>query len=589
MRLGTVCSGIGAPEAATAPLGWHAVWTSEIDPFACAVLAHHWPNATNHGDLTKLDTDKLEPIDVLIGGTPCQGFSVAGKRGGLDDPRSQLVWHFLRVADALRPRWLVWENVPGAMSTDGGRDFGAVVGALVERGYGVCWRILDAQFAGVPQRRRRIFLVGYLGDWRPAAAVLLERHSLQGNPPPSREARQDVAGSLSSRATAGGGLRTDLELGGGLQAVAPLRTRPYADNASQESQLVAYQCQGSNVGEMGTLRAGNGNETGGVPFVTHTLRGEGFDASEDGTGRGVPLVSHCPNAKGGAGRIDGESETFVPVAFTCKQDGGDYGDVAPTLKAQAHADSHANGGGQVAVVFTGRTIQPETRDELYDNAKETGPVKALRVLREAVEEKTLCEWCVGIVAAFWPQEVLRSNLHGFGLRRKTQPERGLVNVSLSRSQAGSSWTVLDLWQAGCDGCPPQGWKPSQQLAGELGAYLSQLPYSPSPAESFMRDMWQAAEGSRLLRQAFATIQEIRRSNAVKGESAHSGFAVRRLVPAETEALQGFPRGYTDVLYRGKPAADGPRYRALGNSMAVPVIRWIAERIERVDALIGGAA
>ena len=157
-------------------------------------------------------------IDLLAGGTPCQSFSVAGKRTGLDDPRGNLTIEFARLAGRLRPLWLVWENVPGVLSIDDGRTFGAFLGMLVELGYGIAYRILDAQYFGVPQRRRRVFVVGHSGDWRAAAAVLLERSSLSGYPPPRREARKDLAPSLSARTHGGGGLGTDFDLDGGLIA-----------------------------------------------------------------------------------------------------------------------------------------------------------------------------------------------------------------------------------------------------------------------------------------------------------------------------------------------------------------------------------
>jgi DNA (cytosine-5)-methyltransferase 1 len=132
------------------------------------------------------------PIDLLVGGTPCQSFSVAGLRKGLADPRGNLMLTFLSIADKLRPKWIVWENVPGVLSSNGGKDFGTFLGALGELGYGFAYRVLDAQYFGVAQRRRRVFVVGYLGDWRVAAAVLFERESLQGDIKPSRKKREEV-------------------------------------------------------------------------------------------------------------------------------------------------------------------------------------------------------------------------------------------------------------------------------------------------------------------------------------------------------------------------------------------------------------
>jgi DNA (cytosine-5)-methyltransferase 1 len=182
MRFGSVCSGIEAASVAWHPLGWRASFLSEIEAFPRAVLTHHYPEVPLHGDFTSIKDGEYEPIDLLVGGTPCQSFSVAGLRGGLADDRGNLALEYLRLADRLRPRWLVWENVPGVLSSNGGRDFGSILGGLVELGYGFAYRVLDAKHFGVPQQRRRVFVIGRLGDWRAAAAVLFERSSLSGLP-----------------------------------------------------------------------------------------------------------------------------------------------------------------------------------------------------------------------------------------------------------------------------------------------------------------------------------------------------------------------------------------------------------------------
>ena len=196
MKYGSVCSGIEAASVAWHPLGWEAQWFSEIEAFPSAVLAHRFPNVPNLGDMTKLhenETFRQSTIDVLVGGTPCQSFSVAGLRKGLDDPRGNLMLTFLNLAGRKRPTWVVWENVPGVLSSNEGRDFGTFLSGLAELGYGFAYRVLDAQYFGVAQRRRRVFVVGHLGDWRPAAAVLFERHSLSGHPAPRREKREGAA------------------------------------------------------------------------------------------------------------------------------------------------------------------------------------------------------------------------------------------------------------------------------------------------------------------------------------------------------------------------------------------------------------
>lgn len=201
MRYASVCSGVEAASLAWMPLGWEVVWFSEIEPFPCAVLKERFPGVSNLGDMTKIDGEKYAgTVDLLVGGTPCQGFSVAGKQGGLDDPRSALCLSYCRLLETMRPRWFVWENVPGVFSTNGGEDFRAFLRKIDEIGYSCAWRVLDAQYVrvdgyprAVPQRRRRVFVVGYIGDWRYPASVLFEPGCLPGNTPPRRIKGEGVA------------------------------------------------------------------------------------------------------------------------------------------------------------------------------------------------------------------------------------------------------------------------------------------------------------------------------------------------------------------------------------------------------------
>jgi DNA (cytosine-5)-methyltransferase 1 len=233
MKYGSVCSGIEAASVAWHPLGWRASFLSEIEAFPRAVLSHHYPEVPLHGDFTTIRKDQYEPIDLLVGGTPCQSFSIAGLRGGLADDRGNLALEYLKLAQRTRPRWLVWENVPGVLSSAGGRDFGAILGGMVELGYGLAYRVLDAQHLrvdgfgrAVPQRRRRVFVVGHLGDWRRAAAVLFERESLSGNSAPRREAGEGIA----ERAKDGPGDRRWPAL------VAPTLNAAYGDKMGLEDQ-----------------------------------------------------------------------------------------------------------------------------------------------------------------------------------------------------------------------------------------------------------------------------------------------------------------------------------------------------------------
>jgi DNA (cytosine-5)-methyltransferase 1 len=218
MKYLSVCSGIEAATSAWHHLGWEPVAFSEIEPFPSAVLKHHYPNVPNWGDMTQYKNWPDATIDLLVGGTPCQSFSVAGLRKGLEDPRGNLMLTFLGIADRYQPRYIVWENVPGVLSSNGGKDFGSFLGALGELGYGWAYRVLDAQWFGVAQRRRRVFVVGCLGDQRRAGEVLFESESVSRNTPPSRAKGQgataDAQGSVGSSSAHAFKVRGGCEGGG---------------------------------------------------------------------------------------------------------------------------------------------------------------------------------------------------------------------------------------------------------------------------------------------------------------------------------------------------------------------------------------
>lgn len=192
-RYVSIFSGVEAATLAWKPLGWEPVAFSEIEPFPCAVLAERWPDVPNLGDITKIDwKEEIDgAIDLVVGGSPCQSFSVAGKREGLKGA-SGLMFEYIRCVQELRPRWFLWENVPGALTSEDGGAFGQLLREMDELGYSLAWRVLDAQFFGVAQRRRRLFLVGHLGAESPAE-VLFEPDCLSGNPQSSREKRKELA------------------------------------------------------------------------------------------------------------------------------------------------------------------------------------------------------------------------------------------------------------------------------------------------------------------------------------------------------------------------------------------------------------
>jgi len=214
----SVCSGIEAATVAWHDMGWKPVGFSEIEKFPSEVLKHHYPTIPNLGDMTKYKEWNFDDsIGLLVGGTPCQSFSVAGLRKGLDDPRGNLALTYVGILDKFRPKWCIWENVPGVLSSAGGRDFGAFLGALGKLGYGWAYRVLDAQNFGVAQRRRRVFVVGCLGGWESAAKVLFESESLSGDIKPGRKEKQETSAfTASSFGTYSKGVGTIRAAGGDL-------------------------------------------------------------------------------------------------------------------------------------------------------------------------------------------------------------------------------------------------------------------------------------------------------------------------------------------------------------------------------------
>jgi len=205
VRYLSLFSGIEAASVAWHPLGWHAIAFAEIEPFPSAVLAHHYPETPNYGDVTRFKEWPDADVDVLVGGSPCQSFSVAGLRKGLDDPRGNLTITYLAIVERYCPRWVVWENVPGVLSIDGGRTFGAFLGGLAKIGYGFAYRILDAQYFGLAAPRERVFVVANRGSLQRAAAVLFEREALRWNPSPRQDARMEGARTLTAASPHGRG------------------------------------------------------------------------------------------------------------------------------------------------------------------------------------------------------------------------------------------------------------------------------------------------------------------------------------------------------------------------------------------------
>lgn len=306
MRYGSVCSGIEAASVAWHPLGWEPAWFSEIEPFPCAVLNERFPNVPNYGDFTKLIEPEHEvhrgpSIDLLVGGTPCQDFSLAGLRAGIAGERGGLTLDFLRLAQSLRPRWIVWENVPGVLSSDGGRALGAFLGGLAELGYGFAWRVLDAQYVrvdgypgAVPQRRRRVFVVGHSsGDARRAGQVLLEPEGVRGNPAPRREARKGAAAHARGCAAS---WWNGNDVADSVTCTSDDQPMPDKGRMQMVVQPVAFDARQSDVLVYGDKTGPLDTDGSSIGVCvtgdrTHALKAEGADGSEDGTERGTPVVT----------------------------------------------------------------------------------------------------------------------------------------------------------------------------------------------------------------------------------------------------------------------------------------------------------
>ena len=277
MRYLSVCSGIEAASVAWESLGWTPVAFAEIEKFPSKVLAHHYPGVANLGDMTRFREWDIErdAVDVLVGGTPCQSFSVAGLRKGLDDPRGNLALTFVAMVDHYRPEWVIWENVPGVLSSSGGRDFGSFLGALGQLGYGFAYRVLDAQHFGVPQRRRRVFVVAHSsGDSRRAAQVLFEPESLRGDSTKGNRKGEKSTSSPASSVDANGIQRTVGTL------CADTHPGAYSGQDAYTGRLVPVMYENhpndsritGPVDPSPTVAARWGTGGGNTPLVQHTFR-----------------------------------------------------------------------------------------------------------------------------------------------------------------------------------------------------------------------------------------------------------------------------------------------------------------------------
>jgi DNA (cytosine-5)-methyltransferase 1 len=499
-----------AASVAWHPLGWKPVAFSEIEPFPSAILKHRFskPNypydVPNLGSLTEYQSWPVGPgsADLLVGGTPCQSFSVAGKRAGLNDPRGQLMFSFLGLAEKLgKPRWIVWENVPGCLSSGQpkGSDFGCLIQGLVELGYGVAWRILDAQHFGVPQRRRRVFVVACLGNWRAPAEVLSLREGLRGYLETGNKKRKGVAADAGASAQAGGLPRTvgticadthpgaytgqDAYTGRLIPAI-----NPAADVQPYTASSFAQYAEG-----VGTVRASGGDLGGDLGGGSETL-----------------LTEPVPFRKSKRAQSTTDNETWVPADASNTLNNFDLGDTRTT---------HA-------------VVQHQMPGSVAPTIGASGPPYS-RTGNERVEAEALA------VTSFQPHIVQASELR---LRGQITEKSICPTLTAGAKQGDTDPLAVHAvtFQPG-------------NLRREAGA-------DPSfTATTTLK----ASAGDQTPHVAIPPM------------------AVRRLTPVECERLQGFPDNWSRISWKGKPeeeCPDGPRYKACGNSMAVPCMFWIGSRI-----------
>lgn len=601
-------SGIEAASVAWEPIGFEPVAFAEVDPFPSAVLKKHYPHIPNLGDITNVNWSEYHgKVDIVVGGPPCQAFSVAGLRKALDDPRGVLILEYLRACDQIRPEWIILENVPGLLSADGGRAFGSLLGALEELGYHAAWRVLDAQFFGVAQRRRRIFVVAHARDWRRAAAVLFEQPSVHGHLKSSKEARAYFASPAQGGVGATSpedrikeaiafsyGNSADSRSMGEAEGVTPTIRSAGGGNSvpvvCEPKASGLYSIAGNIIGR-GPKSGGNGNgfQDGSDPMYTltamdrHAVCQPGSGGGEESclnpwatqSDRVFPENSVFPSLVGG-GRgnrgyaggciLEGSGEGEAPAIVLDDQGGSRMNvsqEVAPTLRA--------NSKGNEPIVMGSGQANAEVLEGLC-------PTQCARQYKDPpilVEEGTSA-------LAFDTTQVTSA-------RNRSNPQWNDPCHTLSSCGDAPSACVESYAEGSF----------SQFREGEVGTLRASGGCLGGGSETLIAEFAPESRVDDVRGFAQNTRNELRYESgdgSVAGALAaqpgmkqqtylESSSGIRRLTPVECERLQGFPDNWTRIAWNGKPeeqCPNGRRYKAIGNSMAVPVMRWIGEGMALVD-------
>lgn len=554
MKYVSIFSGIEAATVAWQPLGWEPLAFSEIDPFPSTVLQHHYPDIPNLGDITKIDwRPYVGAADIVVGGSPCQSFSVAGKREGLAGA-SGLMYEYIRAVRELRPRWFVWENVPGALSSERGEAYRQLLSEMDALGYGLAWRVLDAQFFGVAQRRERVFLVGSLGTMR-CAEVLFERESLSWDHQSSRQKRQALTEEAQERVG-----EADHDSGclnpGETQSrrvypasgVYPTLSTREKSGQNQESVFTQF---GDDVAGTLTSRYDSSPCVDRGANVVVDERDKVFLCQTAQTGSNGKLVKQDDVMN----TLDRTNSTAVAALDFNPSDARlryAHDDVSQTLTARA-----GTGGNQVPLV----QVQPIVFNPNAGINEQGGGL----ALSEDVTPTLKTDHNPAV--AF------------------TQNQRAEVRkLEVAGALAAQPGIKQQTYICRADGQTNA--MTSVNLAPTLTSHAKKDPPLIYPAEdepvTLQIHGGKPGGGKGALIQR-ATLSTHNIQTPITGGREKRGLTVRRLTPRECERLQGFPDDYTDIPYRNKEhAPDGPRYKALGNSMAVPVMRWIGERIRTVE-------
>jgi len=680
MKYGSVCSGIEAASVAWESLGWQAQWYSEIEHFPSAVLAHRFPTVPNLGDMTKLQENEIfngNSIDLLVGGTPCTSFSVAGLRKGLDDPRGQLMLTFCELAARKRPRWVVWENVPGVLSSNKGEDLASFLGLLTGReihppiggwknsgvvegigsAYGVAWTVLDAQYFGVAQRRRRIFAVGYLGDWRPAAAVLFESYRLSGDIKEGRKKRKATSADAQGSVGGGGIPRVsgslDTECGGGKlthQSVNNGHLVPAWRNGEQTAATLTKQnANGAqrmpdkdNFGAVlepkahaFKVRGGSETETGEQGGTLGKKAGKGYLGQDEkaftiGTtqdqqiAQPIAIQGNLIGRDAGGPQGIGVSEDGIMYTQTKADVHGVAQPIAYSFDSLASnsmkSSNPISGCNQVEVA---KTIDTTTQDPsknqggigiaqpiVYENHPADSRVKEMGETCQTVSARFgtgggNVPLVQQPVAAFIPKNGAKASGIGYAEEQSPTLDTGCSSLGVVQPVA------VDLYNQTINATTHHTLR-SDASHNEYGAVMQPIAvdtYNQTINEKTSQTIGSSASdvnhyGAVLTPIAVDTYNQTTSNVNQTIKSPQGGLnesigvvlqptmAIRRLLPTECEILQGFPRNWTLIPYRNKPAEqcpDGPRYKACGNSMAVPVMAWIGKRIQMVEDIINNKA